>query len=224
MNALKMPLFWVYALPFVLLSAISCVPSATTMHHSGSFSNIRSEILMNDGSVLRGYASMNSMKGEDALRVRVQGEKTERMIPLSAIDKLMAEEHEFVVKWLETPNRAIREGKSAKVRAMVKRLGMEADPVQIFEYKYAVSNPKSPISNTMTAFFVSFPDDPADLPLCELNSAAYKQKWATLLARNENNAVVSTKAPSSVKSLIEQVKKLEISPEEAGMQNFGAAE
>lgn len=224
MNALKMPLLWVYALPFVVLSATSCVPSATTMHHSGSFSNIRSEILMNDGSVIRGYASMNAMKGEDALRVRVQGERADRMIPLAKIDRLLAEEHTFVVKWLETPNRAIREGKSAKVRAMVKRLGMEADPVQIFEYKYAVSNPKSPISNTMTAFFVSFPDDPADLPLCELNSAAYKQKWANLLTRNEKNAVVSTKAPSSVKGLIEQVKKLEISPEAGGMQNFGAAE
>lgn len=224
MITLKLPLLWVLALPLIVLQGISCMPSATTMHHSGNFSNIRSEIRMTDGTVIRGYASMNALKGEQDLRVRIPGERADRTIPLSKIDRLLAEEHEFVVKWLQSPGRTKHQGSPLKVRAMVKRMGMEADAVQLFEYKYGVANPKSPISNTVTSWYVSFPGEADDLPLCELNSAAYKKKWSNLLTKVENNAVVSAKAPSSVKGLIEQVRKLEMAPETGGMQNFGAAE
>jgi hypothetical protein len=110
------------------------------------------------------------------------------------------------------------------VRAMVKRMGMEEDMVQLFEYKYAIANPKSPISNTVTTWYVSFPDEAEDLPLSELNSAAYKQKWANLLTKVEQGSVVSAKPPASAKNLMEQVRKLEFAPEAGGMQNFGAAE
>jgi len=224
MITLKLPLLWVLALPLIVLQGISCMPSATTMHHSGHFSNIRSEIRMTDGTVIRGYASMNAMKGEQDLRVRIPGERADRTIPLSKIDRLLAEEHEFVVKWLQSPGRTKHQGTPAKVRAMVKRMGMEADVVQLYEYKYGVSNPKSPISNTVTSWYVSFPGEAGDLPLCELNSPLYKQKWAHLITRVENNSVVSAKAPSSVKGLIEQVRKLDFPQEAGGMQNFGAAE
>ena len=224
MITLRLPLLREFALFLIVVAGISCMPSATSLRHSGSFSNIRSEIIMNDGSILRGYASMNAIKGEEALRVRVQGERHERMIPLSKIDRLVAEEHEFVVKWLQTPTRAAREGKPSKVRAMVRRMGMEADVVQLFEYKYAVSNPKSPISNTMTAWFVSFPNDPETLPLCELNSSAYKKKWADLQSLTDYNSIVSTKAPHSVKGLMEQVRIMNAGPKGDNMQHFGAAE
>lgn len=224
MKASKLSFFSFFPFLLPVLLVLSCVPAATTLHNSGDFSNLRSEIRLTDGSVIRGYASLNALKGEDALRVRVAGERSERTIPLAKVDRLLAEEHEFVVKLLQTPAKARHGGKPSTVRAMVKRLGMEHDPVQVFEYKFPVSNPKSPISNIMTAWFVSFPGDPANLPLCELNSNTYKQKWARLLARNQNNSVVSSKAPSSVKSLSEQVKKLELSPEESGSKNFGAAD
>jgi hypothetical protein len=222
MKALKLPFLWIIRMLIPAILFFACAPAATTLHNSGNFSNIRSEIRLTDGSVLKGYASHNAMNGENALRVRVAGQKSEYMIPLSKIDRLYAEEHEFVVKWLNTPKPATRNGMAATTRAMVKRIGMENDPVQVYEYKYPVSNPKSPIDNIMTAWFVSFPGDPDDLPLVEFNSAAYRQKWAKLTARNQDGTAGLEKAPSSVKSLLEEVRKL---PAEAsGFENFGAAE
>jgi hypothetical protein len=222
MKALPLPFFRTLRALLPVLFFISCAPSATTLHNSGNFSNIRSEIRLTDGTIIKGYASLNALKGENALRVRVTGERTERSIPLAKVDRLYAEEHEFVVKWLKTPVHASQHGKAATTRAMVKRLGMEHDALQVFEYKYPVSNPKSPVNNTMTAWFVSFPGDPDDLPLVELNSQAYKQKWAKLSAAISDNAVVLGKAPSSVKGLLEQAKKIPV--EATGFENFGAAE
>lgn len=217
-KALKLPVLWIVAVPLIMLPGISCMHSATTLHHSGSFSNIRSEIRLTDGTVMRGYASMHSMKGEQDLRFRVPGEREERTFHLSKVDRLLAEEHEFVVKWLLAPNNAMREGRQSRVRAMVKRMGMELDMVQVFEYKYAVSNPKSPISNTMTAWYVSFPYEPENLPLCELNSACYKRKWNELLASNKNLEDAPKKSPTSVKSLLEQVKEISVSSKWKGGQ------
>lgn len=217
-----MPFFWKNPIIILVVLASSCVPAATSLHNSGNFSNIRSEIRLTDGSVIRGYASMNALKGDDALRVRVAGERTERTIPLAKVDRLLAEEHEFVVKMLQTPARVNHGSKVSPLRAMVKRLGMEHDALQVFEYKYPVANPKSPISNTATTWYVSFPGDADNLPLVEMNSPAYRQKWAKLSEKYSDKSLVQAKEPSSVKNLLEAVKKI---PAEADShENFGAAE
>jgi len=162
------------------------------------------------------------VKGDDAVRFKVPGERVERFISLSEITKLKAEEHEFVVKWIETPYKAVKEGKPRKTRAMVKRMGMESDPVQVSEYKYAIRNPKSPIHNYQTACFVSFPNEAPGLALCELASSCYKQKWASIVVADNADKRIPEHAPATVKHLLEAVKKIDLPNSQ--QQNFGLAE
>jgi hypothetical protein len=219
---MKYPLFvTILILLFFVISSCS-PPAATQLKHGGDFSNIRSEIVLNNGETIFGYASLNLVKGDDAVRFKVPGERAERLISLSEITKLKAEEHEFVVKWIETPYNAVKEGKPRKTRAMIKRMGMESDPVQVFEYKYAVRNPKSPIHNFQTTWYVSFPNEAPGLALCELASSCYKQKWATIVEANNGDKRITEHAPASVKHLLEAVKKIDFPNNQ--QQNFGIAE
>lgn len=191
---------------FFLLS--SCSVSSTQMRHSGDFSKIRSEVFLEDGSSFLAYTSFGVRNGQH-IKVQLPGERHERDIPLHQVKMLKMEDHEFVVRLIQTPMVATRQGRPSQTRAVLKRLGMEADAVQVFEYKFEVNHPKSPLPSLQTAYFVSFLGDPVEHPMNELGSPAYKAKWDALIL-STNPDLVSVRPPQSVKGLLDDVKKLNL--------------
>ncbi len=199
-----LPAIW-SGLSILLLSA--CVTPATHMRHAGEFSNIRSEVFLADGSSFLAYTSYDKNVSKESLTVQLPGEKNERSIPLAHVEKLKMEDHEFVVRWITTPQASQREGKPAHKRTIMKRMGMESDIVQVFEYKYELRNPKSPIPTTHTTWYVAFPGEDSRKPLTELGSADYRKKW-NFLVKDAGFIAVSAKPPHNVKLLLDEVKKI----------------
>ena len=190
---------------------VSCKAPATQLHSGSEFSNIRAELFLIDGTSQIGYTSLNLHSGDEHLTFVEPGKRSEKQIPLSKVEKLKMEDHEFVVKVINAPEAAVREGKSKYSRVILKRLGMEADSLQVFEYKYKVSNPKSPVKNTMTAWYIEFPGVAGNEPLCALGTVCYKQKWNSFVSSRGGNDKLTVNAPQTVKYLLDQVRLLDSS-------------
>ncbi|HSK11879.1 MAG TPA: hypothetical protein VK907_01635 [Phnomibacter sp.] len=193
--------------------AIGCAPAATSLRHGSDLSNVRSEVVLTNGTSFTGYATYRGSYKNNELKVYHPGEKREYSYSLTEVEKLKAEEHEFVVRLLISPEGARRNGAAETTRAMVRRLGMEHDAVQVYEYKYQVKHPKSPLDKWETGWFVEFPGEPAGKPLVQLGSTAYRQKWTSLaMLHNLNQVQLDQKAPASYKELLQEIRKI---PEQA---------
>lgn len=90
---------------------------------------------------------------------------------------------------------------------------MESDAVQVFEYKYEVRNPKSPIPNLRTTWYVDFPGEDSQKPLTEFATSAYRQKW-DLMVKSADLFMASNRPPNSLKSLMNEVKKIGLESED----------
>jgi hypothetical protein len=208
MKKLSLNRIFFYSMLYTLLQ-VSCKAPSTQMHSGSEFSNIRAELLMVDGTTQTGYTSINLHSGDQHLTFVEPGKRSEKQIPISKVEKLKMEDHEFVVKMIQTPDAAVREGKSKVSRVILKRLGMEADTLQVYEYKYKINNPKSPIKNTMTAWYIEFPGNAQNEPLCTMGTGCYKQKWIAYAKSRQANEKLVSNAPQNVKSLLDQVRFLE---------------
>jgi hypothetical protein len=186
------------------ISQIGCMVPATMLQHGGSFSNIRSEIHLTDGTRMLGYASFNAEGNGGGILHRSLNGKQTALVPLERVDKVYTDEHEFVVRRIETPAAARKEGKPAIQKVVLKRLSNEQSPIQVFEYKYTVDNPKSSMPVTLTTSYVDFLGKSSQDPLLELNSKSYREQWS-ILTNNLNN--IENSAPSSVKKLLQEIKK-----------------
>lgn len=197
---------------FFVLVVSSCSSPATTMRHGNDFSNIRSEVVLNNGNSVLGYATYEGAFDAGQVSLYIPAERKHVKIPLNDIEKMKVEDHEYVVKKLVSPYNARKNGAATITKAMVRRMGMEKDPIQVFEYKYPVKNPKSPLNSLETVWFVSFPGDLPDRPLVQMGSSAYKEKWNELVyGMQQENVMLQKKAPASAKSLIDQIKEIPVS-------------
>jgi hypothetical protein len=187
------------------ISLVGCMVPATVLQHGGSFSNIRSEIHLTDGTRMLGYASFNAEGNGGGILHRSLNGKQTALVPLERVDRVYTDEHEFVVRRIETPATARKEGKPAIQKVVLKRLSSEQSPIQVFEYKYTVDNPKSSMPITMTTTYVDFLGKSSQNPLLELNSKAYREQWSVL---TNNLSNIENAAPSSAKKLLEEIKKL----------------
>jgi hypothetical protein len=92
---------------------------------------------------------------------------------------------------------------------MVKRVGLQNDFIQVFEYKYGLKNPKSPIKTMHTTWFVGFMGENSNSALAELGTPNFKLRWSKLLENYPDRSLVSSSYPSNVKQLEEAVRLFE---------------
>lgn len=206
----------------LFLLIISCGSAELTqVKHGNDFSNLRSEVVLKNGSKYFGYATLEKGKhGTDKLWVSIPGSRQEKVFSIVEVEKMVAEDQEFVVKQLITPAVMVKEGYPNLTTSMVKRISEPHSLVQVYEYKYGVKNPKSPIKSLHTTWFVSFPDDKAGLPLTEFSSFSFKSKWdkwAGGLAKENGSQVPH---PGNIKQLLSAVKQLENTPNSLSVGNL----
>jgi hypothetical protein len=198
-------------LSIFVLVFFSCSSPTTSMRHGNDFSNIRSEVILNNGNSVVGYTSYKGMSGPGQVTMYLPAERKEVKFSLSEIERMKVEDHEYLVKMIVSPYNARKNGAGLITKAMVRRLGMEKDPIQVFEYKYEVKNPKSPLHSIETAWFVSFPDDIPDRPLIQMGSQTYKAKWSEFVFdMQQQNVVIEGKAPASPKILLDHIKDIPV--------------
>lgn len=203
-----MRFIYLISLSTLFLVFMSCGATQTTVKkHGGDFSNVRANILMHNEESAFGYATLNVSTGDRNLTLWVPGERKERIIKLDDIISITIEEQVFEVRWLSNPSASRRQGNPRLVQAVVERLSEAQDVIEVFEYKYKVRNPKSTIGTTQTAYFVSFPSDERQVPMCELGSTCYREKWSALVANQAPDAGISMKPPATVKHLLAQLEK-----------------
>jgi hypothetical protein len=173
------------------------------MQHSGDFSNLRTEITLNNGTRFIGYTTYESGAG-NIMQIYNPANKVTTNISLQEINKLEIEEVAFLVKWIETPVQVRKKGMPAKKMAVLRRLANENPDLQVFEYKYSVKHPKSPLNKTETAIYVQFGHE--DLkPLKQMGTPAFDQQWKESFMRPHHSTeslVVASKSPKSLKSLL----------------------
>lgn len=194
------------AVVIFFISQIGCMVPATMLQHGGSFRNIRSEIHLTDGTRMLGYASFNAEGNGGGILHRSLNGKQSALVPLDRVEKVYTDDHEFVVRRIETPAAARKEGRPAIQKVVMKRLSNEQSPIQVFEYKYTVDNPKSSMPVTLTTSYAAFEGVDIATPLAEVGKESFKQQWQAYQSANSNE-VGQTNIPLSGKALLQYLKK-----------------
>lgn len=201
--------FLYVAVIIFFISQIGCMVPATMLQHGGSFSNIRSEIHLTDGTRMLGYASFNAEGNGGGILHRSLNGKQTALVPLERVDKVYTDEHEFVVRRIETPAAARKEGKPAIQKVVLKRLSNEQSPIQVFEYKYTVDNPKSSMPVTLTTSYASFEHMDNSAPLAEVGKDTFRQQWQAYQA-GDGNTTDPKSMPANGKALLQYIKKYNV--------------
>jgi hypothetical protein len=156
-----------------------------------------------------GYATMEKSRFEESVRLRVPGKREEIVLKIHEIDRMLVEDQEYVVMKLEAPKAMVKEGSGKVVTSMVKRVGLQNDFIQVFEYKYGLKNPKSPIKTMHTTWFVGFMNKNPSEVLSELGSPGFREKWSIFLENQPKLNGLANHFPGSVKQINEIIKNLE---------------
>jgi hypothetical protein len=218
MKATSAGTFLYVAVIIFFISHIGCMVPATMLQHAGNFSNIRSEIHLNDGTRMLGYASFNADGyGGGILHRSLNGKQT-ALVPLEKVNKVYTDEHEFVVRRIETPAAARKEGKPAIQKVVLKRLNNEQSPIQVFEYKYTVDNPKSSMPITLTTSYAFFAHMDNTTPLPEVGKDTFRKQWQAYLA-SEGNTTEARAMPANGKALLQYIKKYSVQQPDNAISN-----
>lgn len=156
-----------------LISQIGCIIPATVLQYGGSFSNIRSEIHLTDGTRMLGYASFNPEGNGGGILHRSLNGKQSALVPLDRVAKVYTHDHEFLVRHIETPAAARKEGKPDIQKVVLKRLNSDQSPIQVFEYKYTLDNPESSLPVRLTTSYAAFEGVDIASPLVEVGKESF---------------------------------------------------
>lgn len=188
------------------IGLVGCLVPATAIQHGGHFSNLKGMLLLVNGTQLSGYVSYNGTSGLSSLQHRSLDGREKNTFSLDEIDRITTDDHDFVVRRIETPARARKEGKPPVQKVMLRRMSTENAPIQVFEYKYNVDNPKSSMPLTLTTTYAAFiPDDTAEI-LVEIGKENFKKQWHVYVGKLERKGS-DLKVPDTSKELLDYLKE-----------------
>lgn len=192
-----------FVLGFLPVILVCCSVPKTSLHHSSQFSNLRTEITLNSGAKFVGYTTYRAGI-DNVMQVYNPSTRTTTNLSLNEINKLEIEEEAFFIKWIEPPVQSHKHGGSGKKLVVLRQLVTKQPEMYVYEYKYPVKHPKSPVDKIETAFYVQFGQD-ASGPLTQFGTSAFTERWNLNLreqgAVSDQSAGIS-KPPKSLKALL----------------------